>query len=243
MRMLNKTFSVLLPFVALMVFAGCRSPGSASPASSSADAARPRLSVTPAALQSGTGTASRPASNVLVRPAQQAGEVQLATQDNSQAAYRLKQGDPVLIYLRGILPRDDEVQTVVDERGNVTLPYIDAVRALGKTAFELQRDIQKTYIDREIYRTITINVIVPSQSFFVQGEVRAPQRYPLITGMTLMQAIASAGGYSEFADRRRVQLTRGDTVRSINMRDIERDPKLDIMIESGDVIRVPRSIF
>lgn len=159
------------------------------------------------------------------------------------APYRLRAGDPVVIYLRGILPRDDEVQDMVDEKGYVTLPYIDDVMAAGKTVSELERYIQRIYIDRQIYRTVTVNVVMPSQSFFVQGEVRVPQRYPLITGMTIMQVIAAAGGYTEFADPRRVILTRGGVVRTLNMRDIERDPKLDIMIESGDVIRVPRSIF
>jgi polysaccharide export outer membrane protein len=161
----------------------------------------------------------------------------------NHAAYRIRSGDPLIIYLRGIMPRDEDFQLIVNERGDVVLPFIGDVRAAGRTSSELEREIQRTYIEREIYRAVTVNVIVPSQSFFVQGEVRAPQRYPIIAGMTLMQAIAAAGGYTEFADRRRVMLTRAGVVRTINMRDIERDPRLDITIESGDVIRVPRSIF
>ncbi len=161
----------------------------------------------------------------------------------AQSVYRIRQNDPIIIYLRGIMPRDEEFQMIVNERGGVMLPFIGEVIALNKTASELEREIQRTYIEREIYRSVSVNVIVPSQSFFVQGEVRAPQRYQMIAGMTLMQAIASAGGYTEFADRRRVTLTRGGEVRTINMRDIERDPRLDVPIESGDVIRVPRSIF
>lgn len=168
---------------------------------------------------------------------------QLASPEAVQTAYRLRQGDPVLISLRGIMPRDEDIQTIVDEDGYVKLTYIDRVMALGKTASELERDIQRTYIDRGIYRSISVNVIVPSQAFFVQGEVRVPQRYPLVTGTTIMQAIAVAGGYTEFADPKKVMLTRSGVVRTINMRDIERNPTQDFMIESGDVIRVPRSIF
>jgi polysaccharide export outer membrane protein len=141
------------------------------------------------------------------------------------------------------MPRDEEFQLMVNERGNVVLPFIGEVGAAGRTSSELEREIQRAYIEQEIYRSVTVNVIVPAQSFFVQGEVRAPQRYPIIAGMTLMQAIAAAGGYTEFADRKRVMLTRAGVVRTINMREIERDPRLDITIESGDVIRVPRSIF
>lgn len=176
-------------------------------------------------------------------PAVRPGDLRAVGTVDSHAPYRLRPGDPVLIYLRGILPRDDEVQDIVDEKGYVTLPYIDDVMASGKTVSELERHIQQVYIEREIYRSVTVNVVMPSQSFFVQGEVRAPQRYPLVTGMTILQAIAAAGGYNDYADPRRVTLTRAGIARTINMRDIERDPKLDVMIESGDVIRVPRSIF
>ena len=161
----------------------------------------------------------------------------------SRAPYRLRQGDPVIIYLRGILPRDDQIEEIVDERGYVTLPYIDDVMALGRTSSELEREVQRIYIERQIYRSVTVNVVMPSQSYFVQGEVRQPQRYPLVTGVTVLQAIATAGGYTEFADPKRVNLTRGRDVKIINMRDVERNPQQDISVESGDVIRVPRSIF
>lgn len=161
----------------------------------------------------------------------------------SRAPYRFRYGDPVIIFLRGILPKDDQIEEIVDERGYVTLPYIDDVLAAGRTSSELEREIQRIYIERQIYRTITVSVVSPAQSFFVQGEVRQPQRYPLVTGTTVLQAIAAAGGYTEYADPKKVSLTRGRDVKLINMRDVERNPQQDLSVESGDVIRVPRSIF
>ena len=161
----------------------------------------------------------------------------------SRAPYRLRYGDPVVVFLRGIMPKDDQIEEIVDERGFITLPYIDDVMAAGRTSSELERDIQRIYIERKIFRTVTVNVVMPSQSFFVQGEVRQPQRYPLVTGTTVLQAIAAAGGYSEFADPKKVTVTRGRDVKIINMREVERNPQQDMSIESGDVIRVPRSIF
>lgn len=161
----------------------------------------------------------------------------------SRAPYRLRYGDPVVVFLRGIMPKDDQIEEIVDERGFITLPYIDDVMAAGRTSSELEREIQRIYIERKIFRSVTVNVVMPSQSFFVQGEVRQPQRYPLVTGTTVLQAIAAAGGYSEFADPRKVTVTRGRDVKIINMREVERNPQQDMSIESGDVIRVPRSIF
>ena len=160
-----------------------------------------------------------------------------------RAPYRLRPGDPVIIYLRGILPTDDQIEEIVDERGMVTLPYIDDVQAAGRTSSELEREVQRIYIERKIYRSVTVNVVMPSQSYFIQGEVRQPQRFSLMTGTTLLQAVAAAGGYTEYADPKRVTLTRGREVRVFNMREVERNPQQDISVESGDVIRVPRSRF
>ena len=161
----------------------------------------------------------------------------------NRAPYRLRPGDPVIIFLRGILPKDDQIEEIVDELGMVTLPYIDDVQALGKTSSVLEREFQRIYIERKIYRSVSVNVVMPSQSYFIQGEVRQPQRFPLMTGTTLLQAVAAAGGYTEFADPKRVTLTRGRDVRVYNMRDVEKNPQQDISVESGDVIRIPRSFF
>lgn len=234
-----------LALILLVWVSGCAKFGASTPPAATGATPRPQLAASAAGLaEHGSSVRSSVVPDTsTTQPRRASGEFRYASSDNPQAPYRLRQGDPVLIYLRGILPKDDEVQDIIDEKGYVTLPYIDDVMALGKTASELEREVQRIYIERGIYRTVTVNVIVPSQSFFVQGEVRAPQRYSLITGMTVMQAIAAAGGYTEFADPRRVSVTRGSVVRTVNMRDIERDPKRDFMIESGDVIRVPRSYF
>lgn len=201
-----------------------------APAGSTAKAAG-----APAAPQSAVASQAKPAP-VVVPPV-------LNTSDGTRSPYRLRASDPVLIYLRGIMPDDKQIEEIVDERGYVTLPYIEDVMAMGLTVSELEREIQRIYIEREIYKSVSVNVVMPSQTFFVQGEVRQPSRYQLVTGMTVLQAIATAGGYTEYADPKRVTMTRGGKVRELNMREIERNPHKDMSIESGDVIRVPRSIF
>jgi polysaccharide export outer membrane protein len=158
-------------------------------------------------------------------------------------AYRLRGGDPVIIFLRGILPKDDELQDIIDEAGYVNLPYIGAVLAAGRTTSQLEAEIQRLYIEKQIYKSITVNVVVPSQSFFVRGEARTPGRFPLITGMTVLQAISAAGGYSDFADPKGVNIIRGGKSIRVNARDFERHPEKDVPIEPGDVIVIPRSLF
>jgi polysaccharide export outer membrane protein len=157
--------------------------------------------------------------------------------------YRLKVGDPVIIHLRGIYPRDEMVEDLVDEDGKVTVPLIGDIQAAGKSTSQLEADITKLYISGNYYKAITINVVMPSRTYYIRGEVRAPGRYPIVGVVTIMQAIAAAGGYTEFASQRNVKLIRNDTTTSINIRSIERNPDRDLPLESGDVIIVERSIL
>jgi polysaccharide biosynthesis/export protein VpsN len=158
--------------------------------------------------------------------------------------YRLQTGDPVQVYLQGI-PEPSEYEYVIADDGFLNLPYIEPIQVAGLTASELQRAIHDAYIEQQIYRQITVNVIVPTQSYFVRGEVRQPGRFPLISGMTLLRAIATAGGYTEFARPTRVEVMRaddGDTL-FLNARELELNPEEDIEIKARDVITVRRSIF
>jgi len=157
--------------------------------------------------------------------------------------YRIQVGDPIIINLRGIYPRDEKVEDVVDEDGNVTIPLVGDIQASGKSTSQFESDITRMYIDGGYYRSITVNVVIPSRTYFIRGEVKAPGRYQIVGGITIMQAIAAASGYTEFANQKKVKLIRGDKRIKINMRDIEKDPDKDIRLESGDVIVVDRSIL
>lgn len=162
--------------------------------------------------------------------------------ESPRPGYRLRPNDPLVIQLRGI-PESGNLELLVDDRGYVNLPYLTPVRAEGLTPSELQRIIQKQYIEERIYRHITVNILLPSQYYFVRGEIRQPGRFPLSSGMTVLKAIAAAGGYTEFANPRRISIIRaGETIEE-SARDMERNPEDDMDVKAGDVIIVPRSIF
>ena len=156
--------------------------------------------------------------------------------------YRLRANDPLIVELRGI-PRSESFEMMVDDQGYIGLPYVSPIRAEGLTASELQRSIRDTYIEERIYRHITVNVLLPSQFYFVRGEVRQPGRFPLTSGMTVLKALAAAGGYTEFANPRRINIIRAGETLITNARDLERNPEDDMDVEAGDVIIVPRSVF
>lgn len=157
-------------------------------------------------------------------------------------AYRLRPGDLVVIMLR--TPAQDEVETALDERGEIRLPLLqEALPAAGLTGMELARAVERAYVDKRIYRHVTASVTIPARSYFVQGEVRNPGRYPVVGGMTLRQAIAAAAGYTDFANPRRIQVTRSGETFQVDARAIERSPDRDIEVRTGDIIFVPRGIW
>lgn len=147
-------------------------------------------------------------------------------------------GDRLEIYLHGI-PNPQKLPVVIDENGFVTMPLIGQVRASGKTGSELERLIERMYIEKQFYRNVTCVVIPPPIEFFMRGEVRQPGRFPLHRDVTLPQAIALAGGYTEYAQPRRIRIHRGTESFVVDSRRIERG-EVPPSIEPGDIIVVPR---
>ena len=166
-----------------------------------------------------------------------------ASASSLEGGYMLKVGDGLQIYLRGI-PTPEVIEDVIDEGGKVTLPLINEVQAAGLAASDLERNIRQTYLDQDIYRNITVNVVVPTRYYFIQGEVRMPGRFQIMSATRVSQAIAAAGGYTEYASGK-VQVKRqGKIVKIIkNARRLERSPEDDVLLEPDDVIEVLRSWF
>ena len=69
------------------------------------------------------------------------------------------------------------------------MPFINEVRAAGQSAAELARNIRQTYLDQGIYRNISVNVVVPTRYYFIQGEIRGPGRFQMVSAMRVSQAI------------------------------------------------------
>ena len=153
-------------------------------------------------------------------------------------AYKLQPLDPLFIRFSGVL---DQVQLdpVIDENGEISLLHIeDSIIAGGLTTSELEDKIERLYIEGEIYRNISVNVTMTAKVFYVQGEVLQPGQFPLSSGTTLLQAIASARGYTSFANKKKVTVTRQGKIYTYNLKILEKDPSKDVKIEAGDVIKV-----
>src|SRR5688572_460981 len=129
----------------------------------------------------------------------------------------LKPSDPVKIELK--VPAEDAANVsstyTVSEKGLLKMPYLDhEIQASGMSVSELSRRIEAAYRAAGIYSNPTIiaglsgpEIAVP-HVVTVGGEVRNPREVPLREKMRLYSAIMSAGGFTEFADVRRVKLIR-----------------------------------
>lgn len=84
----------------------------------------------------------------------------------------------------------------VDERGNITVPYAGAVRALGRTAAEIQNSIVAALKNRAIEPQVVVTLITQNTSLIsVLGEVNTPSRFPAsAAGEKILDEITRAGG-------------------------------------------------
>lgn len=163
--------------------------------------------------------------------------------DSLIGLYSLKPLDPLVITLLGI-PEEKEIQTTVDEYGQISLPYInDPIDVVGLSTSALERKIQHIYTEGGIYRNITVNIQTTAKSYFMEGEVSRPMEYPLNRRITLLQAIAAAGGYTEYADKKDIEIIRQGEIMKVNAKKIEKHPERDIAIEAGDRIKVDRTFY
>lgn len=157
----------------------------------------------------------------------------------------LRGGDTLIIRLTGVPTPDQGIFEVkIDEGGKISMPHIGSLPAANSTTVQLKKIIEETYVKEEIFTNPNVTVDLKEQRFVdVTGEVRMPQRVPYTKDLTAMGAVAACGGFTDFANRRRVRLTQGGVTREFNARDIQADQGRDIKLKPNDKIQVDRSIF
>lgn len=135
----------------------------------------------------------------------------------------------------------------VDASGRISMPLIGTIDARGKTAGELAQSIQDTLRGRYVRNPeVTINIKSSvSQVVTIDGEVVEPGLYPVTNQMTLLRAVASAKGLSEFARQDDVVILRTVNGRKMaglyNIGAIRRGIYDDPAIYANDVVVVGSS--
>jgi polysaccharide export outer membrane protein len=156
---------------------------------------------------------------------------------------RINVGDSLMVVVGDTPQPVQPIEEHVSESGRITLLHNESFQAAGKKRTDLEKEIHDRYVP-DYYKFITITVKILNRFYFVDGEVKAPNRYIYEGNMTVLKAITSAGGFTDFASKRKVRVIRSDkrkeTENCIKALD---DPKLDLEIFPGDTVHVPRKIF
>jgi polysaccharide export outer membrane protein len=133
----------------------------------------------------------------------------------------------------------------VRDDGKITLIYNREFTAAGKRTGDLEKEIRDFYVPKYfINMTPTVRISPETRSFYVTGEVRASGNYPYKTSITVSKAIATAGGFTDFANKRKVKLIRADgRKQTINCNEVIDHPERDPQVFPDDKIHVPRRLF
>jgi protein involved in polysaccharide export with SLBB domain len=126
----------------------------------------------------------------------------------------------------------------VDSNGFVSIPLAGHVKAAGLTTRQLEKGISSA-LAKGIVRDPRVNVeIALYRPFYILGEVKKSGEYPYRMGLTVMDAVATAGGFTYRANENKVYLRRsGSTVEEIYALDSP------VLVFPGDNVRVPERYF
>jgi protein involved in polysaccharide export with SLBB domain len=157
------------------------------------------------------------------------------------------------VSFRVVEDRDNESQHLrVNDNGELEVPYIGLVPAAGRTCKELAYSV-KSSLEREYYYHATVIIAVDRVSeksrgkVYVYGNVKGqgPQEIPADETYTVSKAIIRAGGFGDFADKKKVKLSRkkGQTV-IVNLKRIieEGHTDEDVVVQPDDQIYVPQRL-
>jgi polysaccharide export outer membrane protein len=184
-------------------------------------------------------TTQPPPSTPAPAPADRVRPTQAALPDD----YKLQAGDKLRIEVYKDAQLSQSVQIRPD--GKITLPLIGDVTAMGLTPIDLRDRITsalKDYVNNPVVTVIVVEGTSPTA--YVVGEVNHPGPVVLQANMTVLQALAVAGGLKDFADAKNIRILRkgvaGQQSIPFNYKDaIKGVGSSSVLLQPGDTVVVP----
>jgi len=154
----------------------------------------------------------------------------------AEDVYILGSGDKLRITVFGNEDVSGDVE--IDPSGQISLPLIQKVQASGKSVVQLQDDLfAKLSPDYIKNPKITIEILT-YRPFYIYGEVQRPGSYAYAAGMTVVNAVAVAGGFTYRADKDDIVISRGTG----DGRKTFRADRTDT-VKPGDVLEIKERYF
>ncbi len=162
---------------------------------------------------------------------------------NMLSPSRLRVGETLVITFADVPNPIPPFEGRIREDGKITLTMNQEFEAAGKTIAELEREIRDRYVPK-YFQNLTVTVRAPERFFYVDGQVRMPSRQAYLGEITVLGAIAAAGGFTDFAQPKKVRILRADgKVEIVDCKRAQRDSRFDVPIYPGDRIIVPRRFW
>lgn len=150
--------------------------------------------------------------------------------------YILGSGDKIHIDVFG--QSDLTGDYVVDGSGNVQIPLIGQVKAAGSTVADFQKAVAAKFADGYLVNPSLSVTVANYRPFYIIGQVGKPGEYPYVNGMSILNAVALAGGYTFQADDTEVYIRRNGSNKEVQF-----PADATTKISPGDIIRVPERFF
>ena len=130
--------------------------------------------------------------------------------------------------------------------GKISLPLLNDVQAAGMTAMQLSASLRDNLSKYLTNPQVTVTVTeINSRRVYITGEVTRAGALPLLPNMTVLQALSSAGGFTQFAKLKNIYVLRTEdgkqTKHPFNYKEVVKGnlPEQNILLQPGDVIVVP----
>lgn len=150
--------------------------------------------------------------------------------------YRLGSGDKIRVITFGEESLTGEFY--VGGSGKVALPLVGEVDAKGLTPLEFQKAVETKLKDGYLKEPRVSVEVLNYRPFYILGEVTKPGEYPYTNGLTVLNAVATANGFTYRANTKRVFIKRADSPQ-------EQEYPLTSMtaVAPGDTIRIAERFF
>lgn len=152
------------------------------------------------------------------------------------ADYLLGTGDKVRVTVYGEESLSGEFY--VTGSGLMSLPLIGEVKVAGLTVGQFQEAVQKALSDGYLKEPRVSAEVLTFRPFYILGEVDKPGTYPYTSGLTVLNAVATAGGFTYRADKKNVFIKHnGETS------EVKTELTPSVLVAPGDTIRIGERFF
>lgn len=157
---------------------------------------------------------------------------------NTVPKYQLGSGDRLSIVFFGKHVGDLSGEYEIDGAGLIPMPLVGSVRVQGMTVAEAEAAIKASYKPDYVKEPRISIQVLNYRPFYIMGQVNSPGSYPYVNGITVLEAVVIAGGFTKRAKESQMQIIRGtDRARA------KQEATPETVILPGDVIEVPQRYF